>query len=248
VRTILIITGLLTALSTPPQGPDPTELVRRADRLLRGQTHTGTYRMEVTTPRWTRSLKMRVWTKGTDRSLIRIDEPAQETGTGFLKMGVEVWSYLPGVAKTVKIPPSMMQQSWMGSDFTNDDLVKESSILTDYTQHLVGAETLEGVATWHLRLEPRPEATVVWGRVEVWIQQEGDIIRREVFYDQSGEQVSEMTLDQIKELGGRRIPTRYVMVPSDKEGHRTVLYIDEATFDEPIADSFFSLQNLRRIR
>jgi outer membrane lipoprotein-sorting protein len=248
VRTLAIITGLLIPVSLTPQGPDPTELVRRADRLLRGSSHTGTYRMEVTTPRWTRSLKMRVWTKGSDRALIRIDEPVQETGTGFLKMGVEVWSYLPSVDKTVKIPPSMMQQSWMGSDFTNDDLVKESSILTDYTQHLVGEETLEGIATWHIRLEPRPEAAVVWGRVDVWIQQTGDIIRREVFYDQSGERVNQMDLDEVRELGGRRIPTRYVMVPADKEGHRTVLYIDAATFDRPIADSFFTLQNLRRIR
>jgi len=240
--------ALLSASAPAPPAPEARSLVKAADDRLRGDTQVGRYRMEITTPRWSRTVEMRVWSKGTEYFLIRIDAPAEEAGTGFLKIGDEVWSYLPGVEKTIKIPPSMMHQSWMGSDFNYDDLVRESSVVNDYTQHLEGREMLDSLDTWHVRLDPKPDAPVVWGRVDVWIETDEPVFRKEVFYDQSGNVSGTLRLDDVREMGGRRIPTRWERTDAEKPENRTVLVIEEASYDRKIEDGFFGLQNLKRIR
>jgi len=244
---LLFFTSPLILAGRPAQ-PDASALVEAADQRLRGDTQRGTYRMEIITPRWTRTLEMRVWGRGTEYFLIRIDEPAEEAGTGFLKIENEVWSYLPSVEKTIKIPPSMMHQSWMGSDFTYDDLVKESSMVQDYTHHLVGRETLDSLDTWHVRLEPKEDAPVVWGQVDLWIEADEPIVRKEVFYDQSGTRSGTLVLDRVRRMDDRRIPTRWTRTEEGEEGERTVMFIEEVVFDEQIPERFFSLQNLKRIR
>jgi outer membrane lipoprotein-sorting protein len=204
--------------------------------------------MKIVRPDWSRELAVKTWSKGTRASLILVTAPARDAGTAFLKRGNEVWSWVPSVARVVKIPPSMMSQSWMGSDFANDDLVKEASLSEDYTPSLDGDSTLVGRPCWKIRMIPKPEAAVVWGQVFLWISKEDDLELREEFYDEDGSLVHVMEMSDVKELGGRLLPTVFTMRPVDEPGRETVLAYRAARFDEPIDDSFFSEQNMKRVR
>ncbi len=228
--------------------PDATEIVRRAEEHLRGRTSYSELTMTLVRPGWSRTIAMKSWSKGSDRSLILVTAPARDRGTTFLKRGHDVWSWVPGVERVIKIPPSMMSQSWMGSDFANDDLVKESSIVSDYTQTITGDSTLDGRACWKILLLPRPESAVVWGKVLVWIDKRGDLELRREYYDEDGVLVDVMRSSAVRTIGGRLLPTVLEMSPMDKPGNRTVLTYQAALFDEPIADSFFSEQNMKRVR
>ena len=120
--------------------PDVEAIVKKMDQLYRSETSHAEMEMQIATPHWERTLAMTVWTKGMDHTFIRITAPKKEQGVATLRIGNEMWNYLPKTNKVMKIPPSMMMGSWMGSDFTNDDLVKESSMLNDYTYQLVKPE------------------------------------------------------------------------------------------------------------
>jgi outer membrane lipoprotein-sorting protein len=230
----------------PP--PDATAIVRRADQHLRGNTNDVEFTMKLVRPDWSREFSMKSWTKGTRYSLILVTAPARDKGTTFLKRGHEVWNWVPSVERVIKIPPSMMSQSWMGSDFTNDDLVKESSIVEDYTHTIVGDSTLEDRSCWKIEMIPKPDAAVVWGKVLIWIDKQDDLELRLEYYDEEGNRINVMRNSAIRTLGGRLIPTVMTMVPEDKPGHETVLTYEDARFDQPLDDSFFSEQNMKRVR
>jgi outer membrane lipoprotein-sorting protein len=227
--------------------PDGTEIVRRADQHLRGNTSYAEFTMKLVRPDWSREITMKSWSKGTKRALILVTAPARDKGTTFLKRDNEVWNWVPGVERVIKIPPSMMSQSWMGSDFTNDDLVRESSIVDDYTHAVAGDTTIDGRACWKILMTPKPDAAVVWGKVLIWISKQDDLELREEFYDEDGVLVNVMEMSAVKTLGGRLLPTVLEMTPRDKPGHKTTLTYKDARFEEPIDDSFFSEQNMKRI-
>jgi outer membrane lipoprotein-sorting protein len=246
-RAVLVF-FLLGMLAQASPAQDATEIVRRADERLRGKTSYAELTMRVVRPDWSREVSMKSWSKGTDLALILITAPARDKGTTFLKRKTEIWNWLPSVEKVIKIPPSMMMQSWMGSDFTNDDLVRESSVVNDYTHSLLGDTTLEGRECWKIQLIPKPEAAVVWGKVYLWITKEQYLELRAEYYDEQGELINTMTLSNIRDLGGRVIPTYLKMIPADKPNHYTELEYHEAKWDFPIEDSFFSEQNMKRIQ
>jgi outer membrane lipoprotein-sorting protein len=244
----LYIAVVLAASSAFAQAQDATEIVRRADQHLRGNTSYTELTMTLVRPDWSRELSMKSWSKGTELSLILVTAPARDKGTAFLKRGNEVWNWVPSVERVIKIPPSMMSQSWMGSDFTNDDLVKESSIVDDYTHAIVGDTTLADRACWKIRMVPKPDAAVVWGEVLIWISKQDDVELRREYYDEDGARVDVMEMSDIRTLGGRLLPTVMEMTPTDTPGHKTVLRYQVAQFDQPIDDAFFSEQNLKRVR
>jgi len=227
---------------------DAREIVRRADNHLRGNTRYSEMAMKVVRPDWSREISMKVWEKGRDLSLVLITSPARDRGITFLKRGTEMWNWLPAVEKIIKIPPSMMMQSWMGSDFTNDDLVKESSIVEDYTHRIVGDSTIDGRECYKIELIPKPEAPVVWGKLYVWISKKDDLELRTEFFDEDGELVNILEMSDVRMMGGRLLPAMMVMIPVNKEGHRTEMRLLAVEFDIPIKDSFFSEQNMKRVR
>ncbi len=235
-------------LQIPVYAQDATEIVRRADEKMRGLTSYVEMTMEVVRPDWSRKTTMKSWSKGTDLALILLTEPARDKGTAFLKRKTEVWNWLPSVEQVIKIPPSMMMQSWMGSDFTNDDLVKQSSIVVDYTHKIVGDSTIEGRSCYKIELIPKPDAPVVWGKVLLWVSEEDYLELRVEFFDEDDELVNVMTALSVKMMGGRLIPSVLTMIPVDKPEHRTVLTYHHAEFDKKIKDSFFSEQNMKRVR
>ena len=224
----------------------PQELIKKAEDTLRGKTSRGTFEMTVVTPEFTRTLKMDSWWIGEKKSLIVIKAPKKEDGNKWLKIGNEMWNYLKSTETTIKIPPSMMLQSWNGSDFTNDDLVRESSMSEDYTAEIVGEEDISGAPCWKLRLMPRPEAAVVWGKLYVWVRKK-DILPSVVeYYDEKDVLVRYMVYDNVKTMGGRAIPTTWTMYNKIKEGHRTEFIILDIAFDISIPDRIFSFRELER--
>ncbi|GIV58531.1 MAG: outer membrane lipoprotein-sorting protein [Rhodothermaceae bacterium] len=244
----LLLLGVLPARAQDADTLSAREIVRRADELLRGDTFQGRYRMTVIRPDWQRSMVFEVWSEGTEKSFIRVLEPARDRGVAFLKLGRQMWQYIPRINRVIKIPPSMMMESWMGSDFTNDDLVKESSIVEDYTHRLLGRERVGEDEAYGIELLPKPEAPVTWARVVEWIRVDDYIPLRAEYFNERGEHIRTLVFSDVRTLGGRRLPVRMELIEETKPGHRTVLVLEEAVFDRPIPPSVFTQENLRRRR
>jgi outer membrane lipoprotein-sorting protein len=223
------------------------EIVQKADQKRMGNTSRSTISLSVIRPTWQRDMNLKVWTKGNEYLLILITEPARDEGTAFLKREKEFWNWIPRIERNVKLPPSAMAQDWMGSDFSNDDLVKMSSIVEDYNHQLLGEESLDGRTAYKIEMIPKEEAAVVWGKVITWIDKEEFLFLKTEYYDEDGELINTMFGKDIKTMGGRAVTSRLEIQPADEADHKTVLVYRELEFDEPMADNFFSLQNMKVI-
>ncbi len=229
------------------QAPDALEIIKKVDQKMRGNYSYQEMEMKIVRPDWERAVTLKSWSKSTTYALILITSPAKEKGQVFLKRDKEMWNWVPSIERMIKIPPSMMMQSWMGSDFTNDDLVRESSIVIDYVHNYLGEEDINGTSCWKLELNPKPEAPVVWGKIIVWIDKEYNQLKVE-YYDEDEYLVNIMNQSNIRKMDDREIPTHLEMIPADEEGKKTVINILSATFDDPIPENFFSQQNMQRVR
>ncbi|MCC7507364.1 MAG: outer membrane lipoprotein-sorting protein [Saprospiraceae bacterium] len=227
---------------------DAREIVRRSDEKMRGTSSVAAMTITTTRPKWTRTMRIKTWSKGTQFALILIQEPAKDRGVTYLKRKKEVWNWSPAIERTIKLPPSMMSQSWMGTDFTNDDLVKESSVVDDYTHTLLGSETVAGRDCYKISMIPKPEAAVVWGKVLVWIDKKDDLQLKVEFYDEDGALASTMEGSDIKKLGDRLLPSRLTMTPAGKPGHKTEIVYESIVFNQPIADDFFTTENMTKVK
>lgn len=237
---------LVLAISTV-HAQSVDEIIRKSEELLRGTTSTGTYHMTVVTPEYTRTMEMQTWwDEKADRSMIRITAPKKEAGNKWLKIGNEMWNYLKTTETTIKIPPSMMLQSWNGSDFTNDDLARESSLEKDYTHSLLAEEEINGELCWKISSVPKPDAAVVWGKIYTWIRKKDYLSSVAQYYDEKNQLVRYMVFSDVRTLGGRSIPTRWTMHNKTKEGHRTEFVIKDAAFNIRIPESMFSFRELER--
>ncbi len=230
------------------QAQDAKEIIRLADENRRGATAQATMTISIIRPTWTRDMTVKTWSLDTEYSLILVTKPARDRGTVFLKRKNEIWNWIPSIERNIKLPPSMMMQSWMGSDFTNDDLIKESSIINDYTHRVVGDSTLMEREAYKIELIPKPEAAVVWGKVLSWIDKKDYIELRTEMYDEDGYLINEVLFKDIRLLGGRLLPAVMEYVPIDKSGYKTVITYHDVSYDIPIDESFFSFQNMKRVK
>ncbi|MEX0685821.1 MAG: outer membrane lipoprotein-sorting protein [Balneolales bacterium] len=229
-------------------GQDAAEIIERMEDVMRGESSYAEMTMTIERPRYTREVSMRTWAMGEEYSLILVTAPARDQGTTFLKHENEIWNYVPTIDRTIKMPPSMMSQSWMGSDFTNDDLVRESSTVEDYEHRILREEEYEGRQCWVLELIPKPETPIVYGKVLIWVDQQEYMQLRVENYDQQGDIANTIGFDQIREMDNREIPTRMTLTPADRPAQRTILTYQNMEFDIDIDRSFFTQQNMRRIR
>jgi hypothetical protein len=244
---LMILAVFITSSGNPVLAQDALEIIKKTDAKSRGDYSEQELRMTIVRPDWKRSITMKSWSKGTDYSLILITAPAKEKGQVFLKRQKEMWNWVPSIERMIKIPPSMMMQSWMGSDFTNDDLVRESSVIVDYTHTLAGNELVDGTDCWKIQLIPKPDAPVVWGKVIAWIDRNYNQ-RKAEYYDEDNSLVNTMYLTEIRKLSDREIPTRMEMVPAGEKNKKTVVEILSAVFNKPISESYFSIQNMKMVR
>lgn len=226
----------------------PTQRVAAAEKNLEGKTFTATATMTVDKDGNTRTMKMKTWWKNRKLALVKILEPKKDHGTGNLRIDLDLWQYLPKVNRIVRIPSSMMLQSWMGSDFSNDDLVRGGSLANDYTHQLLSRETLNGAPTEKIACTPKPNTPIVWGKIVIWIQTIDNAPIKQEFYNEKGELIKTLIGTNIKRFGTHSIPTHLRMQHAKKENSSTEIEYDPKTivFDKDIPDSVFTQENLRK--
>ncbi len=233
----------------PVTAQDAREIIRRSEENVRGvKSSQSEMTISIVRPKWSREIGLKTWTKGDEYSLILITSPAKEKGNAFLKRDKEVWNWVPSIERTIKMPPSMMLQSWMGTDFTNDDLVRESSVIEDYTHRLMGEEIIDGKPCYKIEMIPRPDAPVVWGKLIVWIDKKNYIQLQAEMYDEDGFLVNRLHARNIRQMDDRLIATQLELIPQDKPGHKTMMQINSIQFDQPLNEDFFTIQNMRRLQ
>lgn len=239
---------LTVQLCFTAKGQTATEIIKKADDKMQGQSNRSEMKMTIVRPDWQREVTMKAWALGREYSLILITGPARDKGQAFLKRKNEMWNWQPSIDRVVKLPPSMMMQSWMGSDFTNDDLVRESSVVEDYTHERGQDSVINNQPVFRIILNPKPEAPVVWGKIVAFIDKKeyNQLLVR--YYDEDGILVNTLTLSNIREIGGRVLPTRLEMVPSENPNQKTVIEYLSLEFDIGIKEDFFSMQNMKRVR
>jgi outer membrane lipoprotein-sorting protein len=226
--------------------PDVQRLLRRFDDMYESSGTFSQIEIEIVTARKTRTMRVRAWSKGEDTALLLIDAPARDAGMATLRVGKNLWNYLPKISRTIRVPPSMMMGSWMGSDFTNDDLVRESSYEEDYTSRLVGLST--DPPGWRVRLDARPDVVGLWKQVEIIFSRDNELPVQLQYFDRKGRLSRTMSLDEVKEFGDRLIPTVITIVPEREKDRRTQLRYTHVEFGVKLDDSMFSLSELERKR
>jgi outer membrane lipoprotein-sorting protein len=239
------VCGIMPLRAETP--PDAKEIVRKMDRLYRSNTSQGKVEMDIVSPHWKRSLRMDVWSQGMDKTFIHITYPKKDADIATLRMGNEMWNYFPKIDKIMKVPPSMMMSSWMGSDFTNDDLVKESSMLEDYNFKLIPSEDAQP-GLYYVELRPKENTAIVWDRIVLMVRKQDYLPVREDYYDEKGRKVRTLEFKDIKDLGGRKIPATLELTPLTEEGKKTVIRYLQMEFDIPLNPGIFTLRNLQKKR
>jgi outer membrane lipoprotein-sorting protein len=239
---------LLAAAASGSGTPAIGDVVDFLDQLYRSDNSYCEMTMHIVTPNWERTLTMKAWSEGTDKTLIRILSPSREEGMGTLRIGTEMWNYLPNTGSTIRIPPSMMSGSWMGSDITNNDIVKEITYSEDYTWEFTSDTTLTGPpgdGLVYILLTPKASTAVVWSSIVAAVRTTDLLPVWERYYDQHGGEMKTVTFSEITDLGGRTLPSVMEVVPSDREGQSTTVTWTAAEFDQGIGSDIFTLRNLQ---
>ncbi len=229
-----------------PQSPE--EIIQKSLDKMYSKSNYAEITMTVVKPNWSRSTSMKSWAIEPDYFLIYITEPARDKGTVTLKREKEVWNWIPSVQKPVKIPPSMMLQSWMGSDFTNDDLVRSSSFVNDFKHKILGEEEIGDELCYKIEMIPKPSAGIVWNKIITWITKKSFLQLKSDYYDEDGFLVKTFVGSNIKKMGGREIPTHWEMISNIDEGNKTILIYHKLQFEVKLDKSFFSIQNMQKVK
>lgn len=245
----LVTFSVLNGTILSAQSLTATDIVRKSDEKFNGEKSSIiVMSMIIIRPAWQRTVEFKSWSLDRNYELTMITAPSKDVGQTFLKRGTEMWSWNPAINRLIKLPPSMMSQGWMGSDYTNDDVLKESSVVNDYTHEIIGEETIDGRLCYKIKLVAKEDAAVVWGIQLRWIDKKDFLVLRTELYDQEGSLVRTETGKEIKTMDGRTIPTRLELVPKEEPGNRTVVEIKDIKFNVEIKENFFSQQNMKNIR
>lgn len=248
---ILILCFLFVTIFIPAQADAGQNLwnthnvLKTIDDLWRGQSSQSVVTMRIKTSHWERKMILNVYTKGIDNSLIRIVKPLKEQGVSTLKVGSEVYNYLPKIDRTIKLTTAMMSGNWMGSHFTNDDLVRESRISEDYDPEISFVGNRDGQNITEITLKPKSDAAVVWGKIVLTVRDDKMPVR-EVYYDEDGKVVRELRYYDYQWVSGRLVPMHLKMIPQDKPEEFTEINFHSLAFNIPYPKDFFSLHALKR--
>jgi len=246
VLIILFLTFISISFIGLSQNISAIDIVKKTDSKLRGNSSYSEMTMTILRPTYKRSISMKIWTMSDEYAIIKILSPAKEKGQGYLKREKELWNWIPSIDKLIKMSSSVMSQSWMGSDFSNDDMVKESSMGNDYTHKLIKEEKIRESNSYKIEMTPKPSSAVVWGKVYVWIDKKEFVIIKIENYDEENILVQTIDYFDLKTFGDRKLPSRMEMVPNDKKGQKTIISTTKADFNIKIDKSFFSQVNLKK--
>jgi outer membrane lipoprotein-sorting protein len=248
--TFILLILVFTAPILPVHAentPEVNAIVEKMDRLYRSDTSYGDVEMMIETEHWKRTIRMDIWSEGLDRTLIHINSPNKDAGIATLREKTEMWNYFPKINKVIKVPPSMMMSSWMGSDFTNDDLVRESSMINDYHSSIISPDNANP-DYYYIELIPKKDIPIVWERILLVVRKNDYIPVEESFFDEKGRRMRVMEFSEIRNFSGREIPSVLVMKPLNKPGKKTVIKYLELDFDIKLKADTFSLRNLQKKR
>jgi outer membrane lipoprotein-sorting protein len=246
-RYLFLLFSLCLSLSASANERDATTIVRDAVNHWRGVSSESVMTMVIHRPDWERSMTMRAWTKGEDYSLVRVLEPKKDRGNGTLTDDDNMWTFSPKVNRVIKIPSSMMGQSWMGSDFSNKDVARTDDIIDQYDHSILSVEEADGLMVYEIESVPHEDAPVVWGR-EVLRIRDDHVVETHRFFDQDGELVKKLVSLEIGEMGGRVIALRQRMGKVDAPDEWTEIRMDAINYEVDLKDSLFTLSNLRNPR
>lgn len=246
----VFIAGILLALFSSPafaKEPQALDVIAKAWDYMRGKTSVCQIKMTVHRSNWERVSVLKAWTRGRNDSIFQITSPKKDKGNGTLKIGRDMWTYNPKINRVIKIPPSMMSQSWMGSDFSNNDLSKADGILNDYTHEIEATSQENGITVYGIKSFPKPDAPVVWGMQKLKIREDG-IILEQRFYDEDMAVKKILTTSDIKKMGKKFFPSRWVMraMDADSKEDYTLLEYESLEFDVPLQNNFFTLNALKK--
>jgi hypothetical protein len=238
--------GFWVMMGVQAQTLSALDIVTKADAKMRGNSSYVEMTMQIVRPKYTREISLKSWSKGDQLMLVKITAPAKDAGQGYLKINKDLWNWLPSIDRLIKMSSSVMGQSWMGSDFTNDDMVRQSSIVTDYSHKILTEEKIREFNCWKIELTPKSNAAVVWGKIITWIDKDYNSIKTQ-YFDEANILVQTMENFDFKTFGDRQMPSRMEMTPADKTGQKTVVKVSKAQYNQPINDNFFTQQNLKKL-
>ena len=247
LRIFTVVALLLATAPSLAEERSATDIVRAAVNHWRGLSSESVMTMVIHRPDWERSMTMRAWTKGDEQSLVRVIEPRKDRGNGTLTDDNNMWTYSPKVNRVIKVPSSMMGQSWMGSDFSNNDVTRADEIIDEYDHSILGTEEVDGITIYEIESIPHEDAAVVWGREVLRIRDDAVVLTHN-FYDQDGELVKRLESFEIGEMGGRTVALRQRMGKIETPDEWTELQVQSVEFDVDLKDSLFTLSNLRNPR
>ncbi|MFT5724368.1 MAG: outer membrane lipoprotein-sorting protein [Bacteroidia bacterium] len=245
---VLVVIAALTSAAFVMVDPTASDVIQKAQDKFSGEQTTAEISIAIQRPKWSRTMELKSWAKGTKHSMTLITAPARDKGTVFLKKDKEVWNWIPSVERVIKLPPSMMSQSWMGTDLTNDDLVKESSMVDDFTHTMLGKETIGTRTCYKIQSVANEDAAVVWGKIINWVDVKDYIQMKTEFYDEDNELVNTFTGMNIKVMGGKTIASKMEIIPVNKKSQKTTFEYKSIDFTTTINDDFFTVQNMKRVK
>ena len=242
-----VIAIIFSVITLNCQAQNATEIVRKMDDKMRGKSSQAELTIKTIRPNWSREMLVKTWMKEGHYAMILIQAPTKEKGIVYLKRKKEVWNWIPALERSIKLPPSMMTNSWMGTDFTNDDLVKESSAVDDYDHRIIKDTMIDKRDCYLIEFLPKPNTAVVWGKILVAIDKKDFIEMYSEFYDEEGKLINVMIAHNIRMMDGRLIPTHIEMIPVDKKGQKTELFYRTILFNQNIEESFFRQERMKQL-
>lgn len=248
MRFIILAIGLVYLVPAQANSVDAASVIKKAMDYYRGETSIATIEMTVNRPKWNRSTKIKIWTRGSDQSLVRVLSPKKDAGAGNLLKKDDMWTFTPKINRVIKLPSSMMNQSWMGSDFSNNDIAKSDDIIDRYQHKLLAVKKEKGETIFVIEAIPKEDAAVVWGREIVHIREKAYILLRHEFYDQDGKMVRILETLEIQKMGGREVATIQKMSQKERNNEWTEIRVHKLKFGVNIPKHTFTLSNLRNPR
>lgn len=241
---VTLLIGLFVSISAFSQ--DANAIIKKAYDKNEGSSQYAEMTMKIVRPRWQRTMNMKFCSLGSDYSMVLISSPVKDKGQTFLKVEKNMWMWNPTISRIIKLGPSMMSQGWMNSDYSNDELLNSASIINDYSAKIKGNEKIEGKDCYIIQLTPKAGRTIIWGKQILWISKDGDLILKNEFYDEDNFLVKTHKASDIKIMDGRKIPTKFEIIPEDNPNNKTIMIMTKINFDIKVSKSFFTQQNMRK--
>lgn len=246
MKIIFALSFLFIGMTSIAQNAD--DIIQKAEDRLKGESSYSEVTVTTVRPRYTREMTIKSWTKGDDYSVTLVESPARDKGTVFLKRDNEMWNYVPSIDRLVKMPPSMLSQSWMGTDIKNDDLLENSSIKDDYDKSIIGSEKIEGYECYKISLKPKKSINSIWGEVIMWVSKDDYMQMKVMYYDEDMELVNTFLGKDVKVIGGIKTPSLMIIVPANKNGHETRMLTTKRELNGKVDDTIFTTQYVKRLK